>query len=161
MRLVTGVAGKSSGVISSYDLREAFGLGTVGFVAASTENSSVELGRLDGCRIVSVPGLGAVTGFARNHDMTPLLLQVDDIGVASFADLVSGMGDGAGRNFGNGGAAIVSVLSKAARDHGGTQDDESKQSDHHDSGEADEMFNVLEQVALSAPDKGAIYAKWQ
>jgi hypothetical protein len=143
-------------VIGSYDLGEGFGLGTVGFVASSAEDSSVELGRLDGCRIVSVPGLGAVTGFARDDDMTALLLLVDDIGVAGFTDLVAGMGDGAGCNLGNGGAAIVSVLSKAARDHGGTQDDESKHSDHHDGGEADEMFNVLEQVVLSAPDRGGV-----
>jgi hypothetical protein len=41
------------------------------------------------------------------------------------------------------------------RDDGGTKKDEGDQCDRHDDGEPDEVFNVLEQFGLSAPDRDA------
>jgi len=58
------------------------------------------------------------------------------------------MGDGTGRGFGDGGTAIMSVLAEAARDDCGAQEKECHQSDGHNGGEADEVFDVLKQVAF-------------
>jgi len=74
------------------------------------------------------------------------LLLVDDVGMASLANVVAGESHWAGGDFGDGRAAIVSVLSEAAGDDDGTQAYEGNQRDGHNSGETDEMFRVLEQV---------------
>ena len=78
----------------------------------------------------------------------PLFLLIDYVGVAGFAGVVSGEGDWTGRDLGDGGAPLVTVLAKAARDDGGAQDDERYQRDQHHGGEPDEMFDVLEQVVF-------------
>jgi hypothetical protein len=102
-----------------------------------------------------VLGLRAVAGFAGDDDVTALLFLVHNVGVAGFADLVAGMGDGACGDLGDGVAAVVSILAEAVRDDGGTKKDEGDQCDRHDDGEPDEVFNVLEQFGLSAPDRDA------
>ena len=48
----------------------------------------------------------------------------------------------------------MAVLAKAARNDGGAQDDERNQRYRHDGGEPNEVFYVLEQVHLPAPDLG-------
>jgi hypothetical protein len=152
--LVASVAGDASGVICGCDLRESFGLGAVGFVAAGADDGGVELGRLDGGGIVSMLGLGSVASFAGDDDMLALLLLFHNVRMAGLAHIVAGMGYGAGCGFGDGSAAIVSVLAEAARNDGGAQEKESHQSDRHDYGEADEVFDVLEQVAFLRPGAG-------
>ena len=151
MGLVAGVAGNASGVICGCDLRKGFGLGAVGFVAAGADDGGVELGRFDGGGIVGMPGLSSVAGFAGNDDVLALLLLFHDVGVAGLAHVVAGMGDGAGRGFGDGGAAIMSVLAEAARDNRATQKKECHQSDGHNGGEADEVFDVLKQGVFLRP----------
>jgi hypothetical protein len=153
MGLMAGVAGDALSVVGGNDLREGLGLGTVRFVAAGADDGSVKLLRFDSCGIIGVLGLRAVAGFARDDDVASLLFLVDDIGVASFADFVSGMSDGAGGDLGDGGAAVVAIFAEAAGDDGCAQDREGNQRDCHDSSEPDEMFYVLEQVGLSVPDR--------
>lgn len=155
MRLVARVAGKASGVISSRDLRESFRFRTVGFVTTSTHDGSVELCRRNGYRIVSVLRLGTVAGFARDDDMPALLLLVDDVGMAALANIVAGKGHGTGSDLSDGGATVVSILPEAARNDSRPQDDEGNQRNRHDSGEPDEVFDVLQQVESPSPDSGS------
>ncbi len=153
---MTGVAGKALGVVCGDDLRECFGLGAVGFVAAGADDRGVELRGLDGCGIVGVLGLRSVAGFARDDHVAALLFLVNDLGVAGLADLMAGVGDGASGDLGDGVAAVVSILTEAVRDDGGTKKDEGDQCGRHDNGEPDEVFNVLEQFGLSASDRDAL-----
>ena len=112
------------------------------------------LARLHGGGIVGVFGLGSVAGFAGDDDVLALLFLIDHVGMAGLADIVAGVGDRAGGDFGDGGAAIVSVLAETVGDDEGTQADEGNQGDGHDDREPDEVFDVLEQDDLSAPDSG-------
>lgn len=146
---MAGVAGQTTGVIGGDDLGESFGLGAVGFVAASAEDRGVQFGRLDRGRVVGVFGLGSVAGFAGDHNVLAQLFLIDDIGVAGFADFVAGMGDGAGSGFRDGVAAVVAVVAETVRHDGGAQQDEGDQSDHHHSGQTDQVFRVFEQGCLS------------
>ena len=156
---MTGVAGNALGVIGGDDLGEGFGFGAVGFVAAGADDSCVELGRLHGSRIVGVFGLGSMTGFAGDDDVSAEFLLIDDIGVAGLAGIVSSVNDGAGGDFGDGCAAIVSVLPKTVGDDDGAQADEGNQGDCHDCREPDEMFNILEQVVRRTPGAGCAFAQ--
>ena len=106
-------------------------------------------------------GLSSVAGFAGNNDVLALFLLFHDVGVAGLAHVVAGMGDGAACGLGNGGTAIVSVLAEAARNDCASQEKECHQSDGHDGGEADEVFDVLKQVAFLRPGAGVAGAgKW-
>ena len=82
MRLMASVAGDSAGVICRHNLRKALRLSAVGFVAAGTHNSRVELRRLHRRWIVSVFGLCPVAGFARNNHMFALLFLLNYVGMA-------------------------------------------------------------------------------
>jgi len=145
VRLVAGVAGQASRVIRSCDLREVLGLGAIGFVAAGADHRGVEFRRFHGRRIVGMLGLRSVARFAGNHYVLALFLLLDHVGMASLARIVAGKGHGPGRDFSDGVAAIVSVLTKTARNHGGPQDDECDHCDCHDGREPNEVFDVLEQ----------------
>lgn len=135
-------------MIGADDLGKIFGLGAVGLVATGAEDDRVELGRLDGCGIIRVPGLRAVTSFARNHDMPAQFLLIDDVGMAGFADFVSSVGDGARGSLSDGVRAVMSVLSKTVGHDGGAQEDEGDQSDHHDGGQTDQVFRIFEQIII-------------
>jgi hypothetical protein len=156
--LVASVAGDASGVICGCDLRKGFGLGAVGFVAAGADDG-VELRWFHGGGIVSMLGLGSVAGFAGDDDVFALLLLFHHVGMAGLAHVVAGMGYGTGGGFGDGGAAIVSVLAEGARDDGGAQEKECHQSDRHNGGEADEVFDVLKQSDLSAAELQSRFAR--
>jgi hypothetical protein len=95
-----------------------------------------------------------VAGFAGDNDVLALLLLFHNVGVAGLAHVVAGMGDGTRRGFSYGGAAIVSVLAEAARDHRASQKEECHHTDGHNGGEADEVFDILEQVAFLRPGAG-------
>jgi len=150
---VARVAGQAAGVVGGDDLGEGFGLGAVGFVAAGAEDGCVELGRRHRGRVVGVTRLGSVAGFAGDDDVPALFFLIDYVGVAGFAGVVSGKGDWPGGDLGDGGATVVAVLAKAARDDGGPQDDECYQRDQHHGCEPDEMFDVLEQVVFLSAEK--------
>ena len=117
-------------------------------MAAGADDSGVELGRHDGGGIVSMLGLSSVAGFAWNDDVFALFFLFHDVGVAGLAHVVAGMSDGTCRGFCDGGAAIMSVLPETARDDRATQKKECHQSDGHNGSEADEVFDVLKQVAF-------------
>jgi len=153
------VAGQASGVVGRSDLGEGFWLGAVGFVAAGAEDGRVELRRSHRAGIVGVAGLGSVTGFAGDNDVSALFFLIDYVGVAGFADVVTGEGDWAGSDLGDGGATVVTVLAKTARDDGGAQDGKRHERDQHHGGEADEMFDVLEQVVFLRLGEGACAEK--
>ena len=70
---------------------------------------------------------------------------VDYIGVAAFADLVTGMSNRAGRQLSDGISTIVSVLAEGFGNDGGPQEYEGDQRDDDDGGEPKKVFDVLEQ----------------
>lgn len=96
-------------------------------------------------------GLGSVAGLAGNDDVLAEFFLIDDVGVAAFADLVPGMGNRASGDFGNGRTAIVAILTKRAGNDDGAQEHERDQGKRHDYREADEMFDIFEQVRIQAP----------
>ena len=106
------------------NLREILWFGAVGFVTSGADDRSVQFYWRDGRGIVGMFGQSSVAGLARNDDVLAQLLLIDDVGMAALADGVAGEGRGTGRDFGDGGSAIVAVLAKAARDDGGSQDNE-------------------------------------
>lgn len=97
---MAGSAGESGGMIGGGDLREIFGLGAIGFVAAGTKDGGVELRGDDVAGISGVLCRRAVTSFAGNVDVPALLFQVDDIGMAGFAGFVAGEGNRPGGDLG-------------------------------------------------------------
>jgi len=146
-------------MIRGRNLGEGFGLGAVGLVAAGADDCGVELRRRHGCGIVGMLGLGSVAGLARDHYMLALLFLIDHVGVAGLTRLMAGEGDGSSGRLGDGSATIVSVLAKAAWNDCGAQDDKGNHCDRDDRGEPDEVFNVLEQAILPAPESGATCAQ--
>ena len=90
-----------------------------------------------------------MTGFAGNVGMTAEFFLIDDVGVASFADVVPSEGWRACGDLGDGCTAIMAVLTEALGDDGGAQQDENRQQDCDDDGETDEMFDVLEHGRFS------------
>jgi hypothetical protein len=149
---MAGVASETTGVIRGDDLRESFGLGAVGFVAARTKDRGVELGRLNRGRVVGVFGLGSVAGFAGDHNVLTQLFLIDDIGVAGFAHFVTCVGGRPGSGFRNGVAAIVPVLAETVGHNGGAEHYERDHCDYHHSGKTDQVFGVFEQVVCPSDE---------
>ena len=99
--------------------------------------------------------LRAMTGFAGDVRVPSKLLLIDDVGVTSFADFVTGEGWCPGGDLGDGVAAIVTVLAETLGDDRGAEDDEKEQRQQHHSGETNEMFDVLEHDCLSESERGS------
>lgn len=95
-----------------------------------------------------------VADLAMEASMFSQLFLIDDVSVTVFTYFMTGVGDGAGRQFGDGSSAIVPVLTKGFRDHRGTKHNESDECHEHDRREPDEMFYVLEQKFPLAPGSG-------
>jgi hypothetical protein len=70
---------------------------------------------------------------------------IDYIGVAAFADRVTGMGNRAGCHFSDCISTVVSVLAEGFGNDRGAQDHEGDERDQHDGGESKKVFEVLEQ----------------
>jgi hypothetical protein len=85
---------------------------------------------------------------------------IDDVGVASFANVVPSEGWRACGDLGDGCTAIMAVLTEALGDDGCAQQDENRQEDCHDDGEADEMFDVLEHECFPGPDLGRAQSRY-
>ena len=141
-------------MIGADDLREFLGLGAIGFVAARADDGGVRKLRLHGCGVIGVPALGAMAGLASHVRVTAKLLLVDDVGVATLADVVAAEGGSTSRDFGDRVAAVMAILAKALGDHRGAEQDENCQQDHDDDGETDEMFSVLEHNRFPGPKRG-------
>lgn len=124
-------------MIGRDDLGKSLGLGAVGLVTAGTDDGGVGQLWLYRGRIVSVFALRSVASLAGNVGVTAQSLLVYDVGVAGFTDVMSGESRRAGGNLGNGGAAIMPVLAKALGNNGSAQQDEYRQENCDDDGEAD------------------------
>lgn len=149
MRLVARVAGKSAGVICGYDLGEGFRLGAVGFMAAGANDGGVEFFGFYGSGIVRMPRLRAVAGFAGYDHVLAQFFLIYDVGVTTFANVMSGEVHGAPGGLGNGSAAIVPILPKAMGYDGRAQHKERHQQDDHHDRQPDEVFGVLEHGCCS------------
>jgi len=156
MGLMAGIAGDPAGVIRSYDLRESPWLSAVGFMAAGADDGRVQLWRSHRRRIVGMLGQASMASLAGNHHMLALLLLLDDVGMASFAGIVSGKSNGMGCRLCDSSAAVVAVLPKATRHHRNSQNEEYCQQHYDDNGQPDKMFYVLEQVLSPVPASGVI-----
>ena len=104
------VARESLRVIGRHDLRKSFRLRGVRFVATAAYDRRIELGRLDGCRVVRVFRLRPMTALAGNHDVPPQFLLIDYVRVATFANLATRMRHGPGRDLADRVGPVVSVL---------------------------------------------------
>lgn len=145
MWLVAGIARYALCVICCCDLRKVLGLSGIGFMAAGTDHSRMNLRRLYRGRIIGVLRLRSMTRFARDNDMLAEFLLVNNVGMASLAYIMAGVRNGPGCNFRNGIAPIMSVSAERLGNHGGTQQDEGDQRDAHYDCEPDKVFEVLEQ----------------
>ena len=70
---------------------------------------------------------------------------IDYIGVAAFADRVTGMGNRAGCHFGDCISTVVSILAEGFGNDGGAQEHEGNKRDDDDGGEPKKVFDVFEQ----------------
>lgn len=134
MGLVARVAGDAARVIGGHDLRKRLRLGAIGFVTASAQHGCIKLGRSHRCRILGVTGERSVAGLARNYHVFTQLFLIYHVGVASLADLVPGKRNRASGNLGNGISSIVPILTEAARNNGGANDDQRYRCNCHDKG---------------------------
>lgn len=141
MRLVTGIAGNAAGVLSRVHLREVFGASGAGPMAAFAESRHLGLAGIDG-RIVGMLGERTVAGFAVDVGVHPRGFGLRDIGMAGFAGLMTGEVEGFGRDFCDGCAAVVPVLSEAVRDDRGANDYEGQRAGEIDSGQTEEMSRI-------------------
>lgn len=121
---MAGVARQSLRMIRRHHLRKCLRFRAIRFVAAAADDSRIELGWLDRCRIVSVLRLRPMTGLAWNHHVPAEFLLLCDICVATFADLVPRMSDRSRRNLPNRIGPVVPVLPKTLRHHRRTHCDE-------------------------------------
>ena len=145
MRLMAGVAGDSLCVISSHNLGKSFGFGAVRLVAAAAYDAGVQFRRLHACRIVRVLGLCSMARLTGNNDMLALLLQVDNVGVAAFANLVPGMGNRVGRDLSKRRSPVVAILPKALRHNRRSKNQENTYQNGDDYGKSDQMLGIFEQ----------------
>ena len=148
---MAGVAGETSGVIGGDDLRKSLGLGAVGLVTVRTNDGGVGQLWFYRGRIVSVFALGSVASFAGNVGVTTQFLLIYDVGVASLAGVMTRENWHAGSDLGDGCTAIMAILAKTLGDDSGAQQDEDRQQNRDDDGEADEMFCVLEHGCFPGP----------
>ena len=149
---MAGITSQPAGMICCHHLGKALGLCAIRFVATGTYDRRVELWRCHGCGIVRMASQGAVTGLAGHDHMLALFLLLYDVGMAGLTGIVAREGNRPGRCLGNRSPAIVPVLSKASWNDGGAQHNKSAHREGDDYSEPDEMFQVLEQVPIPAPN---------
>jgi len=70
---------------------------------------------------------------------------IDYIGVAAFADRVTGMGNRAGCHFSDCISTVVSILAEGFGNDGGAQEHEGNERDDDDAGESKQVLDVLKQ----------------
>src|SRR5208283_642080 len=144
VRLVAGIAGRSARVFLRHNLRKVLWLGDVRLVATDAQLGGIQLRGLHRRRIVGMLGERPVARLAGNSLVYAFALYVEDIGMAALADLVASVGNRQCRNLGDCLAAIMSVLSKTARDEGGTQHDESDDTHQKDGGHPEKVSRIFE-----------------
>src|SRR5208337_2249280 len=125
-------------------LRKILWLGNICFVATDAQLGGIQLLGLHRRWIVGMLGERPVARLACNSLVYAFALYVEDIGVAALANLVAGVGNRERSDLGDCLAAIMSVLSKTARDERGTQHDESDDTYQKDAGHPEEVPRIFE-----------------
>ena len=124
MRLMAAVAGKPCGMFCRVNLREIHGFGVIRFMTTNAQHCSIELRWHEACRIFRVLRLRAMAGFARNVNMASCFLHIQNLAMAGFAYVVSGVGKRLGFSFLQGVTSIMSVAAKALRHQQASHDQE-------------------------------------
>lgn len=145
MRLVAGCTGNALGMVGRDDLGEPFRPGAVRFVAARAQYSWIRKNGLD-ARIFGVPGERSVTGLAVYVGMLAGFLLLENVHVARFAGLVSGVRDGKTGHVGEGVSAIMAVFSEAPGDEIRADCEECKDSQQEDACDTQEVLGISESI---------------
>ncbi len=137
------------------DLREALGLGRVGFMAAHAEHRRIELGGRYGTGIVCVFGQGTVAGFAIHVRVLAIFFLLEHVGMAGFAGFVAGEIDRPGCDFRKGIAPVVSVFAETFRHQKASEDQEQEYAGSEHSCQSEKMSRISEGAhsVLSAADR--------
>jgi hypothetical protein len=147
---MAGIAGEPGGVVGGGDLGESKWFGDVRFVTADAEHSGVEFLGVDGAGVVDMFGERTVAGLAVDVDVPAALLFFQDIRMAVFAGLVTGVIHGTSGDFGWGISTVVSILSETLGHQEGTHSDKGQAADDEDSGEPKEVSGILEGIHRNA-----------
>ena len=150
MGLVAGRTGHALGMVGRDDLREPFRPGAVCFVTARAQHRGVGKNGLD-ARIFGMFGERSVTGFAVYVDMFTGFLLLEDLHVAGFAGLMSGMRDGKTGNVGERVSPIMSVFSKAPGNEIRANREECKDSEQEDACDTQEVLGISESIHSRIP----------
>src|SRR5271166_4349390 len=99
--------------------------------------------RLKSRGVIRVLGQRAVTGLARHPRMDALALHLEYVGVAALAGPVASEDHGPVGNLGDGRAAVMTVLSEAARNKKAARQEEQCDPHHKDRRHPKEMSCIL------------------
>lgn len=83
--------------------------------------------------------LGSVAGFAVDVGVFAGFFHVQDVGVTCLTSVMTGVVDGVGGDFADGGGAVVSILAKTGRHYKAANHPEGKKRNHKKRGEAKQM----------------------
>ena len=140
---MTGLAGDAVGMFGGIHLRKVFGPGGTGCMAAHAEHGGIGLARIDGW-IVGVFCERAVAGLAVHVGVFAGAFCLGNIAVAGFAGLMAGEMDGMSGDFGDGRAAVVSILAEAAGNDEAADEKKSESADSEQTSKAEEMPGISE-----------------
>ncbi len=135
-----------------HNLRKGLRLGDVLLMAANAQLGGIQFLRLDSRGIVGMRGERAVTRFTGNGFVHAFALHVEDLGVATLADLVSCIRNRTRRYFGDRVAPIMSVLPKTLWHQQTARDQKQHEPDQEDGCQAEEVFRIFE--FLHSADNG-------
>lgn len=144
MRLVTGFASLTAGVLRANHLRKRLGLGDVLFMAANAENFCVRQLRNHRTGIIGMLCKRPMAGLAVHARMFARFLYIQHFGVALLTGLVAGKNYRLGTEFGQRVSPVVAILSKALGDE--VRPYQQKQHKNHSARhrKPDDMFGIFE-----------------
>jgi len=126
------------------NLRKTLGLGEICLVAANAELGSIQLSRLDRGWVFGMLGQRPVARFAGYSLVHAFAFHIENVGVAALANLMSGISNRKCCNLGDGLAAIVAVLTKAAWHKESAYHQKQDKPDHEDGRQPEEMLRIFE-----------------
>jgi hypothetical protein len=137
MRLMTGVAQHTGGMLGGGHLREGFGFSCVLLMAAPAEVGDIgEFGHA-GDGVVGVFGLGAVASFAGDVRVFAGRADLGFLVVAEDALALPGIGNGTAADGIERGRAVVTIAVKGLGDDGGANEEEESEADQKNGGGTD------------------------
>ena len=116
MWLVTHIAGGSARVLRQNDLRKLLWFGDVRLVTTDTKHGCLQLRRLDRARVFCMLCQRPMACLAVDSRMPSFLFQVEYVGMAHLACLVTCKDNRVRGDFGHCVTPVVAVLPKAMRD---------------------------------------------